>query len=74
MQNTEDRKMTTTRGKIQKYLGMTIEYYLPGKVIFSMIDFIGNIIDGILEQMKGNSETLASHHHFYIVGDVIKIF
>ena len=74
MQNTEDRKMTTTRGKIQKYLGMTIEYYLPGKVIFSMIDFIGKIIDGILEKMKGNSETLASHHHFYIVGDVIKIF
>ena len=47
--------MTTTRGKIQKYLGMTIEYYLPGKVIFSMIDFIGKIIDCILEQMKGNS-------------------
>ena len=42
-------KMTITRGKVHKYLGMTIEYSFPGKVIFSMVDYIGNIIDGIKE-------------------------
>ena len=31
-------KMTITRGKVHKYLGMTIDYSSPGKVIFSMIN------------------------------------
>ena len=31
-------KVTTTRGKVHKYLGMTIDYSLYGKVILSMID------------------------------------
>ena len=40
-------KMTITRGKIQKYLGMTIGYYSTGKVIFSMFDYIEKMIDEI---------------------------
>ena len=32
--------MTITQGKVQKYLGMTIDYSLPGKVILSVIDYI----------------------------------
>ena len=32
--------MTITRGKVHKYLGRTIDYSSPGKVIFSMIDCI----------------------------------
>ena len=31
-------KMTITRGKVHKYLGMTIDYSSLGKVILSMID------------------------------------
>ena len=31
-------KTTITRGKVHKYLIMTIDYYSPGKVILSMID------------------------------------
>ena len=38
-------KMTITRGKIHRYLGMTINYYSPVKVIFSIVDYIGNIPD-----------------------------
>ena len=34
-------KMTITRGKVHKYLGMTIYYSSPGKVIFSIIKYIG---------------------------------
>ena len=33
-------KMTITRGKVHKYLGMTIDYSSPGKLILSMIDYI----------------------------------
>ena len=34
-------KTTITRGKVNKYLRMTIDYSSPGKVILSMIDYIG---------------------------------
>ena len=45
--------MTITQGKIYKYLGMTIDYSLPGKVKFSMVNYIGNIINDIPEDIKG---------------------
>ena len=31
-------KMTTTQGMIHKYLGMTIDYFSPDKVKFSMVN------------------------------------
>ena len=37
-------KMITTRGKAHKYLVITIEYSLPGKVIYSVFNNIGNVI------------------------------
>ena len=40
-------KMTITRGKVHKYLRMTIDYSSPGKVIFSMVNYIGNMLDDI---------------------------
>ena len=40
-------KMTITQGKVHKYLRMTIYYSSPGKVIFSMIDYIGKMLDDI---------------------------
>ena len=58
--------MTITRGKVHKYLGMTIDYSSPGKVIFSMIEYIGKMLDNIPEYMKGESSTHAAHHLFDI--------
>ena len=40
-------KMTITWGKIQKFLGMTTNYYLPVKLILYMVYCIGNMIDEI---------------------------
>ena len=37
-------KITIMQGKVHKYLGMTIDYSLPGKVIFSMNDYIGKFL------------------------------
>ena len=54
-------KMTITRGKIHKYLWMTIDYSLPGKLLFSMVIHIVNIIDDILEYNKRISATPAVH-------------
>ena len=65
--------MTITRGKVHKYLGMTIDYSSPVKIIFSMINYIGKIIDDIPEDMKGESSTPAAHHLFYIAEDAMKL-
>ena len=36
--------MTITQGKVHKYLGMTIDYSSTGKIIFSMINYIGKFL------------------------------
>ena len=66
-------KMPITRGKVHKYLGMTIDYSSPCKVIFSMMDYIGKMLDDIPEDMKGESATPAAHQLFYIAEDATKI-
>ena len=66
-------KMTFTRGKVHKYFRMNIDYSSPGKVIFSMIDYIGKMLDYIPEDMKGESDTPAAHHLFEISEDSTKM-
>ena len=58
--------MTITQGKVHKYLWMTIDYSSPGKVIFSMIKYIGKMLDNIPEYTKGESATPAAHDLFDI--------
>ena len=45
---------------------MTIDYSSPVKLIFSMINYIGKMLDDIPEDMKGESATPAAHHIFDI--------
>ena len=65
--------MTITRGKVHKYLGMTIDFSSPGKLIFSMIDYIRKILDDVPEEMNGESATPAAHHLFEIAEDATKL-
>ena len=58
--------MAITQGKVHKYLGMTIDYSSPGKVILSMIDYIVKMIDNIPSDIKGESYTPSAHHIFDI--------
>ena len=67
-------KMTITRGNINKYFGITINYSLPVKVKFSMVNYIGKIVDDIPENKKGGSETPAAHHLFDISEDATKMY
>jgi hypothetical protein len=36
--------MTASRGKIHKYLGMTLEYSVPGQVKITMLDYVNEIL------------------------------
>ena len=65
--------MTIMRGKVHKYLEMTIDYSSPGKIILSMINYIVKMLDVILEDMKGESATPAAHHLFDIAEDATKL-
>ena len=55
-------KINIMRGKLHKYLGMTIDYSSPGKIIFSMISYIGKMLDCIPKYMKGGSVTPDSQY------------
>ena len=65
--------MTITRGKVHKYLGRTIDYSLHGKLIFSMINYIGKMLDNIPEYTKTESDTPAANHLFDISEDTTKL-
>ena len=45
--------MAITQVKIHKYPGITINYSFPGKLIFSVLYYIVNMIDDIPEDMSG---------------------
>ena len=66
-------KMTITRGKVHMYLGMTIAYSSPGKVILLMIGYIGKMLENIPEDMKRESATYDAHHLFDISEDATKL-
>ena len=66
-------KMTITRGKIHKYLGITTNYSSPVKAKLSMVEYIGKILENIPGDMKGESATTSGHHLFDTYEDRIKL-
>ena len=64
---------TITWGKIQIYLGMTIDYYSPVKVMFSMVNYIRNILDDNPEDIKSGSATPVAYCLFDVTEDVTKL-
>jgi hypothetical protein len=60
----KEAPLTKTRGKVHEYLGMTIDFSTPGKVKFSMIDYIQNMLNELPEDMDGESATPAANHLF----------
>jgi hypothetical protein len=65
--------LTKTRGKIHEYLGMTINFSEDGKVKFSMIDYVKNILDSLPEDMGGEAATPASKFLFEVNDDAEKL-
>ena len=58
---------------MHKYLGMTIDYSSPGKVILLIINHIRKMIVNITEDMKEESATPDAHHLFEISEDTTKL-
>jgi hypothetical protein len=62
----KEAPLTVTRGKVHEYLGMTIHFSDPGKVKFTMIDYIEKLLEEAPADMDGISPTPASLHLFDI--------
>ena len=56
--------LTVTRGKVHGYLGMTIDFSCEGKVNFTMIEYIDNILQDLPDDMRGHANTPAANHLF----------
>jgi hypothetical protein len=60
--------MTISQGKIQDYLGMTLDFTIPGKVKITMIDYVKDILLLFSEHDKSDStaNTPAAEHLFKV--------
>ena len=58
----KEAPLTVTQGKIHDYLRMVIDYTVPGKIRFTMKDFIQGVLDECLgELMKGGIGDTSSY-------------
>jgi hypothetical protein len=70
----KEAPLTVTRGKVHEYLGMTIDFSDPGKVVFSMIEYITKLLDDVPEELlKGSSTSPASNYLFNVNDDCTKL-
>ena len=63
----KEAPLTKTRGHVHEYLGMTIDFSAPGRVRFSMIGYVRDMLDGLPDNLgDGESATPASDHLFTV--------
>ncbi|KAI2512927.1 Reverse transcriptase (RNA-dependent DNA polymerase) [Fragilaria crotonensis] len=69
----KEAPLTISRGKVHEYLGMTIDFSVKGKVKFTMIDYIENMITELPADMSGTVRSPASSHLFDVNDDAEKL-
>jgi hypothetical protein len=70
----QEAPLTVTRGKIHEYLGMTIDFSDKGKVKFTMIDYVQELLDEKPNNMEvGEAVTVAAEHLFTVDDDGTKL-
>ena len=60
----KESPLTTNRGRVLEYLGMTLDYSQKGKVKISMYEYVRKIVDESPDDMKGIAKTPAGGHLF----------
>jgi hypothetical protein len=69
----KEAPLTVSRGKVHVYLGMTIDFSTDGKVRFSMINYLEEILDELPPEMDGDSTTPAASFLFDVDEDCEKL-
>jgi hypothetical protein len=65
--------LTKTRGKTHEYLGMTINFNEKGKVQFTMIDYIKEMMNDLSPDMDGTAPNPAGKHLFDVNDKTTKL-
>jgi hypothetical protein len=63
--------MTVSQGKIHKYLGMTLDYSVPGQVKITMLEYVNEILDAFdkAEPKGGGTKTSAAPDSLFKVDE-----
>jgi len=69
----KESPLTTTRGKVLEYLGMTLDYSARGKVKISMNNYINKLLTELPSDMNGAVKTPAASHLFNVDKDSKKL-
>jgi hypothetical protein len=70
---TTRKPLAATTGMIHDYLGITIDYSERGKVMFTMHDYLEDIVDEMPDDMNGTAPTPASDNLFDVDEDSIAL-
>ena len=62
----KEAPLTVNRRKVHEYLGMDLNFSIPGKVRISVINYIKELLAGLPGDMDGEAPTPASAHLFEI--------
>ena len=62
----EDSPLSVSRGPIQQYLGMTLDFRERGKVVVKMDDYVKTMLNDTPSSMDGKAATPAAAHLFKI--------
>jgi hypothetical protein len=61
--------LTVSKGTEHDYLGMTLDYSVPGEVTIRMDDYVQDILSEAPDDMSGTSATPAGEHLFNVSND-----
>jgi hypothetical protein len=65
----KEMPLSQSRGKIHDYLGMMLDFTVPGQVTVDMSSYIQTILEDIPEDMIGKAATPAANHLFEVNSD-----
>jgi len=69
-------EMKVSRGKVHKFLGMTLDFTKPGEVVVTMFDYIEELLDAFNKaepKMKGTKSSAAPNDLFKVDEDCEKL-
>ena len=65
----QENKLTENKGLVHKYLGITIDYSIAGKVVFTMFDYLEDTIVKAAEDLKKSRSYYPGNNQLFKVDD-----
>ena len=69
----QDAPLSVSRGPIQEYLGMTLDFSVADQVTINMSDYVKTMLNGAPTSMDGKAATPAAAHLFKVNADDPKL-